>query len=246
VAEDLRASRGLHHFVVAQLGELIASGELAEETQIVPEEIATRFGASRPVVREALRVLEAKGMVRPRPKTGTRVLPVSSWNLLDRDVIRWRAAGPSGAKQLGDLSDLRAAVEIVAAGRCASEATADHLETLRQACDRMEVAAKAGDLSEFTAADVLFHTTILEASGNEVFQQFADPFAAFLHAREELHTLPEKPGGLVIETHRRIVAAIEAHDGTTAEALSRDLIQRGRDELDSSLSGRRGTKRRSR
>ncbi|CAM5383101.1 Vitamin B12 import ATP-binding protein BtuD [Streptomyces alboniger] len=61
----------------------------------VPEEIGQRFEVSRTVVRESLRVLEAKGLVSARPNVGTRVRPVSDWNLLDPDIIEWRAFGPS-------------------------------------------------------------------------------------------------------------------------------------------------------
>lgn len=238
--EGVEGSRGLHHFVVDKMGQMIASGELAEDTQIMPEEIGEQFGVSRTVVREVLRVLESKGMVRPRPKTGTRVLPVTQWNLLDQEVIGWRVQGPESARQLSELSDLRAAVEIFAARRCADNATPEQVAALHHACDEMEATGLSGDLSGFTAADITFHTLILEASGNAVFGNFAAPFAAFLHAREELHTLPEQVENTVLEDHRQIVVAIEKHQPDLAESLSRDLIEKARQELQQKLAKRRG------
>lgn len=234
--EDQHAPRGLHSLVVHRLGAAIASGQLPADTQLVPEDLCEQFRTSRTVVREALRVLEAKGMVRPRPKTGTRVLPVESWNLLDQDVIGWRVQGPAKTDQLRDLTELRLAVEVIAARRCADQATHDQLVRLRLACDDMAAAAASGDLSAFTAADIRFHTTILEASGNAMFSHFAAPFAAFLHAREDLHTLPEQVNESVIEDHRQVLRAIEKHDGPAAEALSRSLIEKARAELENNLS----------
>lgn len=227
----LDAARGRHQFVVNRLGLMIAAGELAEDAQILPDEVCDRFGVSRPVVREALRVLEAKGMVSPKPKTGTRVLPIHQWNLLDQDVISWRIMGPHRARQLSELTDLRVAVEVHAARKCAQDATADHLTEMRKWCDAMATAAHAGNLEEFTEADIAFHTALLTASGNAVFQQFATPFAVFLHAKNELHTLPDRVEEAVLDSHRFVVEAIAAHDADQAEALCRKLIEASRAEL---------------
>ncbi|MEV0273393.1 FadR/GntR family transcriptional regulator [Hamadaea sp. NPDC050747] len=225
------ATRGLHGYLVDRLGRMIASGELAAGARIVPEELTERFGASRPVVREALRALEAKGMVRPRPKVGTRVLPMRQWNLLDRDVIRWRVAGPDGSRQLDELSDLRTAVEVHAARRCAAYATAQQVAELQQACDAMAAAAAARDHTAFTTADVAFHTTLLAASGNAMFRHFTEPFAAFLTAREDLRTLPDQVDPAVVDSHRRLVAAIESQDGDGAAAIAHALIEAARAEV---------------
>jgi DNA-binding FadR family transcriptional regulator len=230
-------ARGFVHVVVSRLGQLIASGDLAAGDQIMPEQLGEEFGVSRPVVREALRVLEAKGMVRPRPRTGTRVLPIQNWNLLDPDVISWRVTSPDGATQLQELADLRAAVEVYAARMCAEKATPAHVAALRQACERMATSGTAGDPSGFTAADITFHTVILEASGNAVFGQFGGPFAAYLHAREDLHILPEHVAGPVLDTHRRLVDAIERRDPDAAEALSRGLMDLAQREIEEWLPG---------
>lgn len=225
------AARGRHHFVVNRLGLTIAAGELAEDEQIVPDEVCARFGVSRPVVREALRVLEAKGMVSPKPKTGTRVLPIHQWNLLDQDVISWRIMGPQRARQLSELTDLRVAVEIYAARNCAEHATDPQIAAMHRCCDAMAVAVHTGNLAEFTEADVAFHTALLDASGNTMFQHFATPFAVFLHARKELDTLPERVEDSVVDNHRGIVEAIADRDADRAEAHSRLLIETSREEL---------------
>ncbi len=107
--------RGLHGQLVQQLGQMIVSGDLGADRPLVPEEIGQRFEVSRTVVRESLRVLEAKGLVSARPNVGTRVRPVSDWNLLDPDIIEWRAFGPQRDDQRRELQ--RAALDDRAARR---------------------------------------------------------------------------------------------------------------------------------
>ncbi|MEM8267005.1 GntR family transcriptional regulator, partial [Morganella morganii] len=48
-----------------------------------------QFGVSRTAVREAVKMLAAKGMLLPRPRIGTRVMPQSQWNFLDQDLLTW-------------------------------------------------------------------------------------------------------------------------------------------------------------
>ena len=189
-------------------------------------------------MREALRVLEAKGMLRPRPKTGTRILPISHWNLLDQEVIGWRVLGPDRSRQLEELSDLRVAVEIHASRRAAENARDDQIAALDAACDQMESTGLSGDLSGFTAADIDFHTALLGSSGNQMLAQFSAAFGAYLHAREHLHTLPDRVDDEVLRNHRGLVDAIRKRDPDAAEARSRELIENARAEVDQALRGR--------
>lgn len=117
--------RGLHGQLVQQLGQMIVSGDLGADRPLVPEEIGQRFEVSRTVVRESLRVLEAKGLVSARPNVGTRVRPVSDWNLLDPDIIEWRAFGPQRDDQRRELDDLRWVIEPLAARLAAGHGRED-------------------------------------------------------------------------------------------------------------------------
>src|SRR6516164_5559747 len=76
----------LHGRIVHAIGRRIVSGDL-RPGDLLPSE--PDLGASRTVVREAVKVLAAKGLVESRPKTGTRVRPREAWNLLDPDVLAW-------------------------------------------------------------------------------------------------------------------------------------------------------------
>lgn len=84
--------RGLHGLTVELLGTQIVAGITKPDDLLQPEQVGAAYGVSRTVVREALRVLQDKGLLSARPNVGTRIRAVEQWNLLDADVLRWRAA----------------------------------------------------------------------------------------------------------------------------------------------------------
>ena len=90
-------ARNFHTYVINEVGRAIVSGQI-KVGGILPgdSEMMARFGVSRTVLREALKTLEAKGLVEARAKVGTRVLPQSRWSLYDRQVLAWVfESGPS-------------------------------------------------------------------------------------------------------------------------------------------------------
>ncbi len=83
----------LHHILAQDIGARILKGEFAPGSLLPREaEWGRSFGVSRTAVREAIKMLMAKGLIVSRPKIGSRVQPRSSWNLLDRDVLAWYCA----------------------------------------------------------------------------------------------------------------------------------------------------------
>lgn len=219
------------HPVVTDLGLRIATGELAPGDRVVPEEIAAEHGVARSVVREALRVLEAKGMVRPRQRVGTLVLGREDWDALDAEVIAWRLQGPDRVAVLSDLEELRAAVEPRAARLCCEHATAADLGALAELATTMRRLGSRGDLAGFTAADVAFHSRLLHASGNAAFVRLEGTFEALLRAREDLDTLPHRIEEGVLALHEEIAEAIAAEDPDRAELAARTLIDGARAEV---------------
>jgi DNA-binding FadR family transcriptional regulator len=89
------AKRSLHSIVAHDLGSRIVSGKLAPG-DVLPTEAALSesLDVSRTALREAIKILSAKGLIESRPKTGTRVKPRTSWNLLDPDVLSWHSPIP--------------------------------------------------------------------------------------------------------------------------------------------------------
>ncbi len=175
------SSRSLSGDMVDRLGRDIVSGRVAEGV-ILPreEELAARYRVSRTVVRDAVRMLAAKGLVETRTKRGTIVRRRAAWHLFDDDVLRWVIAGGE-RRVVQDLIELRQIIEPAAARLAALRATPEDIERIRQACERM--AGHIADKDGFLEADVAFHTAVLDASHNEGMAQLSQAIkVALLHA----------------------------------------------------------------
>ncbi|WP_327288343.1 FadR/GntR family transcriptional regulator [Streptomyces sp. NBC_01198] len=216
--------RGLHGQLVQQLGQMIVSGDLGADRPLVPEEIGQRFEVSRTVVRESLRVLEAKGLVSARPNVGTRVRPVSDWNLLDPDIIEWRAFGPQRDEQRRELLELRWTIEPLAARLAAGHGREDVQQRLADMAEIMAHAAAQGDALTFTRADVEFHALLLQVAGNRMLEHLSGIVSSALHVSGGPVTGCERPGDTSVGLHHRIVDALAEGDGGTAEAAMRQLL----------------------
>ena len=103
--------RGSHSDVLETLGRRIATGELPEGRILTLADLELEHGASRTVIREAVRVLESRGMLASRRRVGITVLPHAEWDAFDAAVIRWNLAGPRRQEQLAMLTELRGAID---------------------------------------------------------------------------------------------------------------------------------------
>ncbi|KUN78903.1 GntR family transcriptional regulator [Streptomyces bungoensis] len=216
--------RGLHGQLVQQLGQMIVSGDLGADRPLVPEEIGQRFEVSRTVVRESLRVLEAKGLVSARPNVGTRVRPVSDWNLLDPDIIEWRAFGPQRDDQRRELSELRWTIEPLAARLAAGHGRE---EVQQRLCDMVEIMSHSmaqGDALTFSRADSEFHSLLIQIAGNRMLEHLSGIVSAALQVSGGPVTGCERPNEGSLAQHARIVDALGTGDGTAAEAAMRQLL----------------------
>ena len=216
--------RGLHGQLVQQLGQMIVSGDLGADRPLVPEEIGQRFEVSRTVVRESLRVLEAKGLVSARPNVGTRVRPVADWNLLDPDIIEWRAYGPQRDDQRRELFELRWAIEPLAARLAAGHGRDEIHQRMVDMTEIMGHAADQGDQVTFSRADSEFHTLLLELSGNRMLEHLAGIVGSALNVSGGPITACERPSEPSVGLHARLVDALGTGDGTAAEAAMRALL----------------------
>ncbi|WP_323185492.1 FadR/GntR family transcriptional regulator [Kitasatospora sp. NBC_01287] len=216
--------RGLHGQLVQQLGQMIVSGDLGADRPLVPEEIGQRFEVSRTVVRESLRVLEAKGLVSARPNVGTRVRPVSDWNLLDPDIIEWRAFGPQRDEQRRELFEMRWAIDPLAARLAAGHGREDIQQRLAEMTEIMSHAAAQGDLITFSRADAELHALVLQMAGNRMLEHLSGIVGSALQVSGGPATACERPSESSVSVHARLVEAIGTGDGTAAEAAMRALL----------------------
>ena len=209
--------RNLHARIVDELGRLIVEGVLGDGQPLVPEELGRRFSASRTVVREALRVLESKGMVTARPRVGTWTLPPEAWDAIDPDVIAWRVGGPDGHEHLRELFELRLAIEPQAARMAARHRRPDELAAMVAAYALMADAADTADTAAFRAADARFHAALIRASGNALIAQLQVPVVAALRAQGE-------PADTLV-AHSRVLTLVLAKNADGAESASRRLLE---------------------
>jgi DNA-binding FadR family transcriptional regulator len=225
-------SGGLHARVLAELGPAIASGDHPPGTVLRIDELERRYGVSRTVVREAVRVLEAMHLVETRRRVGITVRPTEAWNVFDPAVIRWRLAGADRPRQLRSLTMLRTAVEPVAAGLAAVAATPEQCRDLTLLAAEMAAAGRASDLRAYLVHDIAFHRVILRASGNEMFARLGDVVAEVLTGRTEHHVMFSTPDPEAVTLHVRVAEAVRARDVEAAERLMREICVGALRELD--------------
>lgn len=224
--------------VTAAIGADICGGRFPPGT-VLPREsdLCATYGVSRTVIRESLKVLETKGLVRGRPRVGTLVCDRSDWNVLDAQILEWMGPDVLSAELLGSILEARRTVEPAAAFLAASRATAQEIADLERACNEMGDAD--GDLEAFTAADTRFHETLLKASHNQVFHQLSSIIHAALSYA--LHASNRAAGKRdeALDVHRELVDALRLRDGARAEACSRQILDLAARDL-SGLIGKAG------
>lgn len=207
--------RGLHGQVVHHLGARILSGDLPPGAILDLPALESELGISHTVLRESLKVLTAKGLVGARQKRGTFVTDPQLWNMLDDDVLRWRAAAPDGAQLFEKLAEVRVIIEPAAAALAAQRATAQDIETLTGCLDKMEQASGDSDSSRAADADVGFHAALLHATHNDLLAGLRIVIEHGLRQRDLIvHSQPHAADPL--PSHRAVLDAVRNGDPDAA------------------------------
>jgi GntR family galactonate operon transcriptional repressor len=213
--------RGMHGQVVDSLGQSIVAGRLAPGEVIDLAALEQQLGASRSVVREAVRVLADKGLVDARPKRGTVVLGRESWSLLDPDLLRWQYESRTDTAFLSNLGEVRSIIEPAAAGFAAVRRTDEDLVVMRDALQQMEDQAATPDA--IVIADLLFHRGLLMATHNDLLQRMELVIETALRSRDELVHQSEGIENSA-PAHRTVLDAVEAGDPAAARAAMEALL----------------------
>jgi DNA-binding FadR family transcriptional regulator len=153
--------------VVEELANEIIRGAFPDG-EVLPTEpvLCEQFGFSRTVIREALKMLEERGLVRVEQGRGTTVQPRDMWNLLDPVVLRIALAYDDDLTLLDDLVEIRMLLEREMAGAAAGRLTPEELAALAATITEMEGAYD--DYERFRTFDQRFHAIVMKASGNQV------------------------------------------------------------------------------
>ncbi len=223
---------GLHEQVLAKIGPDLVEGVLVPGQVLRIEGLEARYGVSRTVIREVVKVLESLQIVSSRRRVGVRVRPRREWNLFDPRIIRWRLDGPGRAAQLRLLSELRHGIEPVAAQLAARHATPEQCGKLTGAVIGMTVTGKSGDLEAYLAHDVTFHQVLLEASGNEMFAALAPVAAEVLTGRTHYDLMPASPSVAAIRLHGDVAQAVAGGSPEQARRAMDDILDESMDAMD--------------
>ncbi len=232
------AMRGLQGRVIEGVGRQIVRGQYAPGA-FVPKEadLTAEYGVSRTSVREAMRVLAAKGLVDIRQKIGTRVRLHEQWNVFDADILRWHIEEGLGKGILLDLVEVRQIMEPQAARLAAGRATMDDFERLDDALKAMHDAV--ADSERYAHADVEFHLAIYAASHNVLLRQFGAVVADFMYLSFSLQQDVASETERLIEDvarHRPVLRAIHRGSGEVAAEAMLDVVLDGKNALIKALS----------
>ncbi|MBB4066578.1 FadR/GntR family transcriptional regulator [Gellertiella hungarica] len=212
-------ARNFHSYVINEIGAGVINGRFPVGSTL-PNDAAlmAEFDVSRTVLREALKTLEAKGLLEARPKVGTKVAKRTRWNLYDPQVLAWHFGQPLEREFLAGLREMRRVVEPAAAARAAQRRTADHLRLMQYWVRQMETSAS--EIQNFALADFELHRIIADASQNPFMRSFIGVIElshafAYRPLVEDAgpHDLEE-----IIAAHRTLVSAVERGEPEAAHS----------------------------
>jgi DNA-binding FadR family transcriptional regulator len=220
--------QNLTYRIVQDLGVSIVSGKYSVKNPFpVEAELCEQYGASRSVLREAVKMLTAKGLLSARPRQGTWVQPEENWNLLDPDVLRWLMERKFSFSLLREFTQVRLAVEPKAAALAAVVAGPAEKAIIEAAIERMAAAERGDDDS--LASDIAFHVAILSASGNRFYTQLRKLTETALRFSIRMTNRYKGVHRASVRDHKKISDAILAGDAEAAEAATHELIQEALD-----------------
>lgn len=222
-----RRSRKTSELVARDLATYIVDKKLPEGTKLPSEtEMLQALGVGRTTLREALRLLETRGVItiragrhggpvvrRPRPDDLAEALTL---------ILQFEKAS------LSDVLLSRIVIEPAVAALAATNATPAHIETLQGSID--EMLRHADDQETFLQQNQIFHATVAQASGNTILQIFVESLKSIADgaALSNVQYSPKRRQA-VAEAHRKIVDAIAAGDADAAsDAMGDHLTAAGR------------------
>jgi DNA-binding FadR family transcriptional regulator len=219
-----------HARIVRELGLAIVRGDLQPGDKLPAEaQLLECYEISRPVLREAMRVLVAKGLVVSRQRAGASVRPRHEWHLLDPDVLYWLIQTQPQGDFVRTLLEVRRIFEPAAAALAAKAASPEQLQTIATAYDGMAAAKTTRELLE---PDLAFHRHIAEATGNDLLAYIGNMLSLALRESIILSSQLPNTHELSLPRHKAILNALLARDPLGARQAT--LVQL--DETDSDLS----------
>lgn len=225
--------KSLHARIVQELGMKIVSGELAPGDKLPHEsELLREYDVSRSVLREATRVLVAKGLVYSKPRVGSIVRPRGEWHLLDPDVLFWRVSSTPEGDFFDDLFSVRCIIEPAAAALAATSASADDLAAIAEAYRRMEAATTGEELLQ---PDLDFHRRVAEATHNDMLTYLCNMLSQALRESIKLSSRRPDTQTLSLPRHKAILTALQNRDALGARQATLVQLEGARRDIETVL-----------
>lgn len=213
--------KSMHARIVHELGMRIVSGRFKPDEKLPLESsLCEEYQVSRPVLREATKVLLAKGLVYSKPRVGTVVRPRSEWHLLDPDVLYWLVQSTPQSEFFNTLAGVRRILEPEIAAMAATTATEQDIAAIEDAYQRME---KAQTRQEMLQPDIDFHRAIAEATHNDLLAYMCNMLSLPLRESITVTNLRPNTQALSLPRHKAILTAIKNRDALGARHAS--LVQ---------------------
>lgn len=222
---DILAGRRRLAPLADEIGAMIIDGRLKEGEPLSERMFGVKRAVSRTSFREAIKILEGKGLIWARQNTGTLVAPRTSWHLLDPDLLGWRIGSGNVEGFVRDFFDFRQSIEPLAAESAARRQHQPSIAQIQQALAVMQTLETRDPFgSEFVAADVQFHQAIFQASANEFLMAMGHILEVPLQLSFTLHSFLHVGPENRLALHTAVVDAIVAGEPDRAKAASRALL----------------------
>jgi DNA-binding FadR family transcriptional regulator len=226
--------QNLTHQLTYDLGLAIVQGVYPVGTGLPSEaDLCIEYNVSRSSTREAVKMLSAKGLISSRPKQGIRVLPESSWNMFDTDVLKWILSSKPSLALLKEFTEVRVALEPKAAALASLSASYQQLDVIEKALARM-VDADRG-LDDPLEADIAFHTAVLAASNNRFFLQLTEFISTALRVSIRYTNKIKGVPGADVQKHAEILNTIKSRNPERAKKAVEAILDEALELIESRL-----------
>ena len=220
---DIGHKSSLSFRVTSDLGRAIVRGDYGPDRPFPTEaELCLAFGVSRTAVREAVKMLAAKGLVSSKPRQGIRVLPEESWNIFDPDLLHWSLDSTLTRPLLKEFFQMRLAIEPEASALAARVRHGERMRSIGAALDRMTVAPPNSEASRH--ADIDFHVCILYATENRFYIRMRDFVRTALDVSIRFTSPASRAYSDALAAHTAVFSAMTAGDAASASVRMRQLI----------------------
>ncbi len=220
------------------MGDII-SGRYSEGARLPKErDLTERFGASRGTIRESVRALEERGLVKVTHGVGAVVQPSERWDILDADVLDVTLATARNKEVLRSFLETRRILEVECVALAAQRGSDEELRTIKETFERLKAAAQAAvanplEEMHYLKMDAEFHSAILRATGNILLGKMVEPLQKALQTAMRPLARPDHRIMRSLPEHERIMKTVTNRDAEGARRAMEEHLATSLVYLDS-------------